>query len=476
MANLYRVVVLLLALLGASGVQAFVCTQYRFVYDGTPTPWNTSSAGAAGDYASIAIPGENLKASTVPGTATHGNYAVWSAGGYPAVNGAGVTFATRLFSQYDGILAEVGVGSRTGDYCSASDCPAGTVYDSRTGMCVDQLTKTCADKKGFSTGYLDSVGPTPRDDTTVCDTNAGTTGDTAEGKGCSATVQKDIAVQQPDGQWITRYKGTYGGDKCLAATTPGGSATVPSGTETTKTTADKSVCPAGQEGFINGVKTCVPFDTNTPTQTEKTDVKTDTGSDGTITQTKTVTKNDCAAGNCTVTTVVTVTVTPPGGGTPTTTTSAGTPTTGSKDGFCASNPKAKECSGGVGSSFGGSCVQGFVCDGDAALCAVAKATNATNCLLDKDSAESALYKATVAAGTGTGIASSTVGISSSSFDSSNALGVGGACITDLTVTVMSKTIVLPLASICTHLATLGTLLLGLSWLIAISIVGRGIGV
>jgi hypothetical protein len=63
-------------------------------------------------------------------------------------------------------------------------------------------------------------------------------------------------------------------------------------------------------------------------------------------------------------------------GSPTTSTS--TTTTESQGEFCEKRPDALQCRDG---SFSGSCKSGFVCEGDAAMCAAARGTHETKCAL-----------------------------------------------------------------------------------------------
>jgi len=109
------------------------------------------------------------------------------------------------------------------------------------------------------------------------------------------------------------------------------------------------------------------------------------------------------------------------------------------------------------------------------MCAAAKATNAQNCLLRQNSSEKTVYENAVAAGSVTGISSSTVAISSGSFSQANALGVSG-CFTDKTYTVtvagVSKTFTVAFSTICPYAANLGDLLVALSMLMAMGIVFR----
>ena len=68
---------------------------------------------------------------------------------------------------------------------------------------------------------------------------------------------------------------------------------------------------------------------------------------------------------------------------------------------------------------------------------------------------------------------STVNIGPSSFSTVNALGVGPSCVSDLPVTVMGRSLLLPFSKVCPSLEYLGMLLLGISFILAARIVTRG---
>ena len=177
----------------------------------------------------------------------------------------------------------------------------------------------------------------------------------------------------------------------------------------------------------------------------------------------------------TVNTTTTVTVTS-GGSTTVTITPGASSTTQTKGEFCAANPGNAACGSGTGkeSSFGGSCTAGFACEGDAALCAVSKATNLVRCALDGGTTEAQTYKDAQTAGFSLGTTSSTVAISAASFDSTNAFGTGGgAGFEDLQVAFLGSTVTIPLSMFNAKLEMLGNVLMAIAFLIAISIVGRG---
>ncbi len=125
--------------------------------------------------------------------------------------------------------------------------------------------------------------------------------------------------------------------------------------------------------------------------------------------------------------------------------------------------------------FGGSCMSGFACEGDAIQCAIAREQYARNCkLFDDTSAESDLYNANKGkTGNQTGDLPGNETISlSGRIDTSDPLG-GGGCIGDLNVTVWGQAVTLPLSNVCQYLAMLGNILVAVSMLMAARIVTRG---
>ena len=130
---------------------------------------------------------------------------------------------------------------------------------------------------------------------------------------------------------------------------------------------------------------------------------------------------------------------------------------------------------GANSSFMGSCMGGFQCEGDAVQCAIAREQHRRNCAMFVDeSNESKLYdneknKEGSQADLLVGNESVDLG---GRIDQTDALG-GGSCIADRNVTVMGHSISLPFSSICPYLEILGNILIAVSLLLAIRIVMRG---
>lgn len=135
--------------------------------------------------------------------------------------------------------------------------------------------------------------------------------------------------------------------------------------------------------------------------------------------------------------------------------------------------------GSTQTGFSGSCAQGFkAVSDDAVINAMAEETYRQNCKVNPDDASQVIGKAAIAKyntdQSGDLPGGSTVSVLPSNFDTSDALGTGGgSCIADKSITVMTRTIVLPLSDVCPYLGYLGNVLLAVSFLLALRIVTRG---
>jgi len=65
-----------------------------------------------------------------------------------------------------------------------------------------------------------------------------------------------------------------------------------------------------------------------------------------------------------------------------------TVSTQSSNSFCEENPNSEQCKGAKKSTFNGSCTAGFTCDGDAATCAIARASWESRCAMQSDATTS----------------------------------------------------------------------------------------
>ncbi|WP_291554698.1 virulence factor TspB C-terminal domain-related protein [Comamonas sp. SCN 65-56] len=130
---------------------------------------------------------------------------------------------------------------------------------------------------------------------------------------------------------------------------------------------------------------------------------------------------------------------------------------------------------GPNSSFMGTCMGGFQCEGDAVQCAIAREQHRRNCALFVDETlESKLYEAEKGKeGSQTEAlpGNSTVDLTPN-INQTDALG-GGACVGDKTVSVMGQSITLPFSVLCPYLEMLGNILVAVSLLLAVRIVMRG---
>lgn len=341
-----------------------------------------------------------------------------------------------------------------------------------TAVCMSALDADCGEKKGMAAGTVDADGLVSSG-ATVCDTGPPVSDeDAAAGRGCAVTFEKDFSYQDASGKWRTKGKATFkGGRSCLASTLPNGSPTVPTGSQTTSTTASPSTC-SGYWGEVNGVQVCVPIGDVNTVKADDSKTKITTAPDGSTTTTSTVSSTHCEGGNCTTTSVQTTTTRNPSGSVTSSITDGTSTTSEPRNDFCQRNPKHPSCAD--GSAFAGSCTGGFTCTGDAALCAVAKAANEQKCLLDKPSPEAELYE-TVKTGTGTGIASQVTDITSASFNSTSDLGAGAGMadrIVTVSVSGTTRNITIPFSMVNPWLTILGNLMLTLAYLSAMAIVFR----
>jgi hypothetical protein len=269
----------------------------------------------------------------------------------------------------------------------------------------------------------------------------------------------------------------YTGQQCTSADTPTPGTTTSNGTGGTTTVPEITPDNTGKcPGTVNGVEVWVPCDkTMTPSSSTSSSTS---GTDVTTTNTESVTS--CKDGICSTTTTTTVTVTAGGSGTATVSSSTGSGT-GTIAGFCKENPAAQIC--GKDGAFGGACSTGtgtatggtFTCTEDPVMCAIAKATNQMKCLLSTDSTEAQAYAAAKAASGSSGLGTTTTAISSASFSQEDLLP-GGAGMQDRSITLAgtgwSKTVNLEFSRVNTPLGYLGSILVAVSFLLAMIIVFR----
>lgn len=224
---------------------------------------------------------------------------------------------------------------------------------------------------------------------------------------------------------------------------------------------------------VNGKTTCLakgePNPKDNPKPKTDTTKKETNNSDGTKTTTETTTTTQ-KNGDGTTTTTTTTTTTKRGAdgtvlGTETSTETKKTDPGNKDDGdddeedkmkdFCEKNPHLNICKN---STVAGAC-ETTTCEGDAITCAVLKLQRATDCEVKKDTAEKTLGKQL-------NDKNDPLKSSLPSIDNarqvdlgalninSNGWGLGGACIQNKSITVMGKTVIIPLSELCEYLLAL----------------------
>jgi hypothetical protein len=282
-------------------------------------------------------------------------------------------------TQYFGVYSHVNSkcpDNASPDGAGACTCNPSFVEDPTHTSCIPGAPppppKTCPvkDDGQYSAPYVAGEGLNSPKFTNLCS------------NGCAISVTYDIATGG------MRYgQGRFNGSNCSvdplsdgSASASGGSAPAPSLTvPPAPGSAAPTPCVKGEfPGTINGVQRCV--------KSLGADV---TLAPTTVTGTSDISGAPAGSVNSTTTTICS------GSGSCTTTTSysnsAGVSTgtssaSQSRDSFCQTNPTSSACGGsGAQSGFSGACGAPPVCTGDAAICAIAAATFATNCALNNPS-------------------------------------------------------------------------------------------
>ena len=473
MAHLLRVASFAFALLlpGLASAANYVATG-SMTYNGAFTSYSGSGGTAA-----AAAESWRVTTSAVPAWVCSAD---GSTGGTRTVTVSGVTESAFNYTV---------VRNATPAFGACSDTAAST-YNGVGSITIP--VDVCASMAGKSAGtvqwFAGPVGAYPtKPSYSYCDSYQ------SVGNGlCTATATKDICAGV-DGQWVCTGAASYSGVKASSCTGDGSAPGTPSpitkpsdGSAAPVTPkageAAPAPCAAGmQAGTVNGVRVCAPYGVDAPTvsASPETGIKTVVNADGTSTTTTTKGVTTCAGNVCTTNNNVSTTNNNAAGA-PTSTASSATNTSQSASAFCQSNGKSAQCSGqgdGKGGSFSGSCAAGFKADGDdAVLNAMAQEQFRLNCkVLAADAAESVAISALLdSAGVTQAVNPNdkTVNISSSSFDTSSALG-GGSCNLNKTIVVARMSATLPLNVLCDPLAVLGQLLVAVSLLLSVRIVGRG---
>lgn len=366
----------------------------------------------------------------------------WGGGTCYVYNASASATGTTFSGETRAIAASYSCPSGSTLSGSTCSCDAGLTESGST--CIDANAAKCAAASGGSdlySGFSTFAGV----GTSFCPTDGLSS--------CASKVTGGFGVVK-NGVKSWTIEVQYTGGTCTPPTSG------QTGTETT--------CK-GTVGTVNGITVCSPpSDRNTVqaiTSTTATNPVAAASAPGAAGSTTSSSDTTCTGAKCTTTTTTSTTTS--AGGTPVVTvTTKEVP----KDDFCTANPRSVMC---VTSSFGGGCTAGFVCEGDAVQCATAREIHTRNCrMFDQDSPESLLY-GTEKNKAGSQVANENVAISSANFDTSDAIGGPGACITDKVVTVMGSPITIPFSGVCVHLAMLGNVLLTVSFLLAGRIFMRG---
>jgi hypothetical protein len=151
-----------------------------------------------------------------------------------------------------------------------------------------------------------------------------------------------------------------------------------------------------------------------------------------------------------------------------------TTTQGSKS-FCEENPKAAACIGESPSKFGGSCAGGFVCTGDEATCAAAKASYELKCSFEQGDGTSDAGKGLI---DGNDPAQGAIDAQKNggtfNLSSLNYADTGGSCPSDWHFTIQGRTTTVSTAVVCDVGGWLGNIGVALSLLMASFIIIGGV--
>ncbi len=420
-------------------------------------------------------------------TGVHSSYASFPATTSGLWNGWTGKFSTPLQAcqniaqsfGYSDPYIEYDLTQNTDPFCVATKSDGssyrGTIRKDLNYSCPSGATayySTCHCNSGFTQSGSSCVPVKPVDDP-VC----------TESKGAEAWVPSGTSVIAPGksicnspaaGSYCSAvaqggYCGIKGGvKKCFTEIVwSGGAACSPTPVNTEGTEAP--VPCKGSFGTVNGVEVCIPIGSDPSTSVETTTTTSDTTnvSGGPSTSTSSTATTTCTGSSCSTETKRTDITTRTDGSTSTVITIIIKEEP--KADFCTKNPRASQCLTG---SFGGSCSGGFVCDGDAVMCAIAADQHRRHCqLFDTSNPESALYESEKLKASFQ-LPNEDVAIGPGSFDTSDSLG-GRSCIGDRTISVMGWTGTVPLSSVCPHLAVLGNVLMLVSFVLSARIVARG---
>lgn len=346
--------------------------------------------------------------------------------------------------------------------CVRPDCISPQVRNAGTGVC--EVPVLCLSKKNtnLSAGKYDWGVDPEATVLTVCD---GT---------CSAIFEGRQAVSRflDNGKYHYLADGAYvyDGYSC-SGITPLGSAS------DAKTETPPDTCPEFQVlGYVNFKAMCVdggvaqnPHTPKAPARTN-TSTTTVTNPDGSTTKISQTTHEDGS-------TTTTTTTTQPNGDTTVAGTTTPAATADPVDDMCKQNPSLPICKA-EKSSFSGSC-GAFVCEGDAIQCALASEIHKRNCTMFVEKTSLSELGDSLGNGTDSGVSTNPAKTENRvSVVLPSSLSMGGSitsrCLSDLSVQVMSSTVVIPFSRACPYLEIMGKIVVAMSLLVAARIVGGGV--
>jgi len=354
--------------------------------------------------------------------------------------------------------------SKSGTQCA---CNEGFVENQGSTACVestpcDLLAEMCAGSQGMGTDFSLPGRKAGISFTCMAPVAIGTNNPLPGcTKGCMAQVGGfTTSFQSDDGSWMTQGTAKYLGSTCDPSVINDLNAEADpeyEHEENPKTSEQPNgSCPNGFPGTVNGVSVCVPPKASSGT----TELETKDNGDGTKTDSKTDVK--CSNGKCEVTKTSTTTNTSTGG----TVNSSSVTTTVDKAAFCSQNKTAGACKDEKGDnedgngSFTGNCDSGFQCKGDAITCAIAKKQHQDYCEALK-SPEHAAYvaaKATTGKVTGDLEGNQTIDLMQRFTSGADDFIGSGSCPPDRRIALLYGELVIPYSQLCPWLAILGNIL------------------
>lgn len=427
------------------------CTEYRWYVGATLNgPWGTSAASAcAGSQAGFGTPQQC--GGTSGGSSVSYKYT------FKNVNAQYCVYETSCPSSNNNYVFDSYIPIETRAITCTQDCIAPTVRNSSTGVCEDPCAYTKGSPfMGEGCGNVECYIPVPTLASPAPDLCSPGGVYSPAGSGCVVSAKKTDSFCYDSKCYAVTPLPSGTGLSCALGTSSLGLTTIPSSTNPSVTKTITPIPPKGKcPGEINGVTVYVDCSSSTSSDTstagtKTTVVTTSTSSTSTTTNstpgTRTDTSVTCSAGSCTLTTVVTDTSGTAAAGTATTTTQ-----TGDMPGLCKQNPDASFCKN---STFSGSCATEFVCNGDAAMCAVARATNILKCSADIPVAGLDVLRKLDDGTFQPGLGTTTRSISQ--FETNGVLPTGSPA--NQTFSVAGKQFVIPLADVFSVLQMMGAVL------------------